>query len=143
MTGKKKKKQKSKSTARSGSKSDKPKAHAASEAIKQISIDESRGLVFQSEDEVYKHFTPQIAALEKEYHTLRNESDTELDELEDIETHLTELLQQPDEVWLSDSVIEYIPLGTFIGYYETEDEEKNFYDMDQREIDEYLLTIFD
>lgn len=93
----------------------------------QIIIDESRGLIFDSENEVVAHFKKQIEFLEKEYHEWRSESDIDLDEIEDIEEHLTELLQEPDEVWLSNDTLEGMSLGTFIGYFEAEEQEINFY----------------
>lgn len=93
----------------------------------QIIIDESRGLIFDSENEVVAHFKKQIDFLEKEYHEWRSESDMDLDEIEDIDEHLTELLQEPDEVWLSNDTLEGMSLGTFIGYFEAEEQEINFY----------------
>lgn len=92
-----------------------------------IVIDESRGLVFKSEDEVYQYFAPQIQTLEEEYKNSRPEKDTASDEIANTQEHLSDLLQEPDEVWLDEGSFEDLPLGTFIGYYETEDEEKNFY----------------
>lgn len=123
MTGKKKKKTKT-----SKSEPASAEVQATTKSIgTTIVIDESRGWAFNDEKEVYEHFAEQIEFLEKEYHMLRNESDTALDDLEDIDNHLAELLQEPDEVWLSEDVLEEISLGTFIGYYETESEEKSFY----------------
>jgi hypothetical protein len=92
-----------------------------------IVIDEGRGLVFNSEAEVIDHFQEQIEKLEKEYNEFRRENDTSLDDIENLDEQLTDLLQEPDEVWLSDDVLPEIPLGTFIGYFETEDEKTNFY----------------
>lgn len=92
-----------------------------------IVIDESRGLAFYTEQEVYEHFTKDIKTLEDEYNNTRPEADTLSDEISSTQENLSDLLQEPDEVWLDETVIEGIPLGTFIGYFETEDEEKNFY----------------
>lgn len=92
-----------------------------------IIIDESRGLIFKTEEEVYEHFSKEIQFLDDEYKHSRPEKDTASDELVNTQENLTELLQEPDEVWLDESYLEGIPLGTFIGYYETEDEENNFY----------------
>ncbi len=93
----------------------------------QIVIDESRGWVFSDESEVVEHFKPQIEQLEKEYHELRSETDIELDNIEHLDEHLADLLQDPDEVWLADDVLEGMPLGIFIGYYEAEDLDISFY----------------
>ncbi len=92
-----------------------------------IIIDESRGLVFKTEDEVYQHFAKEIQILDEEYRNSRPEKDTGSDELVNTQENLSELLQEPDEVWLDENHLEGIPLGTFIGYYETEDEENNYY----------------
>jgi hypothetical protein len=110
VTGKKKKSKKSKETQK-----------------QQIIIDESRGLIFDSEDDVIEHFRSEIETLEKEYHEWRSETDIDLDNIEDLDQHLTELLQDPDEVWLTHDALSGIPLGTFIGYYEAEDHDINFY----------------
>ena len=111
MSGKKKKSKKTKST----------------QGKNPIIIDESRGWVFDSETEVVEHFRPQIEKLEKEYHEWRPETDINIDEIEDIEQHLSELLQEPDEVWLSSQVLDGMALGTFIGYFESEEQDLNFY----------------
>lgn len=93
----------------------------------QIIIDEGRGLIFDSEDDVIEHFRKEIEILEKEYHEWRPETDIDLDDVQDLEEHLTDLLQEPDEVWLSMDAVKGIPLGTFIGYFEAEDADINFY----------------
>lgn len=111
MTDKKKKSKKSKS----------------SQKNPQIIIDESRGWVFGDETEVVEHFKTQIEQLEKEYHELRSETDVELDDIEDLDEHLADLLQDPDEVWLADDVLADIKLGTFIGYFEAEEIDLSFY----------------
>lgn len=92
-----------------------------------IIIDESRGLVFDSEKEVVDHFQNQISALEKEYNEVRREGDTSFDDSQSYEESLSELLQDPDEVWLSLDVFQDIPLATFIGHFESEDGQNNFY----------------
>jgi hypothetical protein len=100
---------------------------AKDQAKTQIIIDEGRGLIFDNENDVVKHFKVEIETLEKEYHELRSESDIDLDEIENIEEHLTELLQEPDEVWISTEVLKDATLGTFIGYFEAEEQDINFY----------------
>src|SRR5690606_25498009 len=76
---------------------------------------------------VVEHFKPQIEQLEKEYHELRSETDVELDNIEDLDQHLSDLLQDPDEVWLAGDVLDGMTLGTFIGYFEAEELDLNFY----------------
>ena len=111
MSGKKKKSKKTKS----------------SQSKSPIIIDEGRGLIFDDENDVVAHFKEQIDALEKEYHEWRPETDIDLDEIEDLDRHLTELLQEPDEVWLSKDALKGISLGTFVGYFEAEEEDISFY----------------
>lgn len=82
-----------------------------------ITIDESRGLVFSSEEEIYKHFVPNIEELEKELNGWRQDTDIG-SEFTQHEFYLTQVLQNPDEVWLSTDVIANIPLGTFIGSFD-------------------------
>lgn len=105
----------------------KSKKSKESQAKNQIIIDEGRGLIFDNENDVVEHFRKEIETLEKEYHEWRTETDIELDDIEDIDQHLTELLQEPDEVWLSTSTLKGISLGTFIGYFEAEEEDISFY----------------
>jgi len=103
------------------------KSKDSQSAKTQIIIDEGRGLIFDDENEVVEHFKKEIETLEKEYHEWRPETDIELDDIEDIDQHLTELLQEPDEVWLSTSTLKGISLGTFVGYFEAEEEDISFY----------------
>lgn len=105
----------------------KSKKSKESQAKAQIIIDEGRGLIFDSEDDVIEHFKNEIETLEKEYHEWRSETDINLEDVEDIDQHLTELLQEPDEVWLSSEVLNGISLGTFIGYFEAEEQDISFY----------------
>lgn len=107
-------------------KSKKPKE---SQAKTQIIIDQSRGLIFDNENDVVEHFKNEIETLEKEYHEWRPETDIGLDDIQNLDEHLTDLLQEPDEVWLSTDALPGISLGTFIGYFEAEaeDEDINFY----------------
>lgn len=105
----------------------KSKKSKDSQAKTQIIIDQSRGLIFDDENDVVEHFKNEIELLEKEYHEWRPETDINLDDIQDLDQHLTELLQEPDEVWLSTDAIKGITLGTFIGYFEAEEEDINFY----------------
>lgn len=89
-----------------------------------IVIDESRGLVFTSEEDIYTYFVPNIEELEKELNSFRSESDIGDDSFDQHEHYLTQVLQNPDEVWLSNDVLPNTPLGTFIGNFEGE---PNFY----------------
>jgi hypothetical protein len=65
----------------------------------QIVIDESRGLVFETEDELYDHFLPQIQTLEKEYFSLRAKDDIAEKDFAEYESLLNLVLDEPDEIW--------------------------------------------
>ncbi|MGE0526699.1 MAG: PBECR2 nuclease fold domain-containing protein [Bdellovibrionales bacterium] len=64
-----------------------------------IIIDESNGLVFESEDDLYSHFQDEIHTLEREFFDLRRESDIPEEGFKDFDVHLDRLLDDPDEVW--------------------------------------------
>lgn len=64
-----------------------------------IIIDEANGLVFSSEEELYRHFNAEIEKLEKEFFKLRRRDDIPEGEFARFEQNLTALLEDPDEVW--------------------------------------------
>ncbi len=64
-----------------------------------IVIDESKGLVFESEAALYTHFQSDISALESEFLSLRQEDDIVESEFEKYDAQLDRLLDDPDEVW--------------------------------------------
>jgi hypothetical protein len=64
-----------------------------------IVIDESKNLVFATEDELYEHFVDEITYLENEFFGLRGQDDISDDKFEEFEENLTALLDQPDEIW--------------------------------------------
>jgi phage-Barnase-EndoU-ColicinE5/D-RelE like nuclease2 len=64
-----------------------------------IVIDESEGLVFQSEQELYSHFEEEIQVLENEFFALRGKEDINEHEFSHYDGQLERLLDDPDEVW--------------------------------------------
>lgn len=64
-----------------------------------IVIDEAKGLVFSSEEDLYRHFNQEIEDLEKEFFRLRGKGDIPEGEFANYEKNLTTLLEDPDEVW--------------------------------------------
>jgi len=82
-----------------------------------IVIDEARGLIFGSEDELYDHFVPQIQLLEKEYFTLRADIDLKEDQFGDYEELLQQVLDDPDEVWEDVTSIHGFTVRNYIGHY--------------------------
>jgi hypothetical protein len=82
-----------------------------------IVIDESRGLVFQSEDELYDHFLPQIQSLEKEYFTARANSDVQEKDFAHYEELLNQVLEDPDEIWEDAQSIHGFKVRSYVGHY--------------------------
>lgn len=68
-------------------------------ASEHIIIDESRGLVFESEQQLYAHFANEIGTLEEEFFKLRETSDIQEADFSNYDPQLEELLDDPDEVW--------------------------------------------
>jgi hypothetical protein len=64
-----------------------------------IVIDESNGLIFASEDELYVHFEKEIQILEREFFELRDENDIEEPKFAKYDEQLEIVLDDPDEVW--------------------------------------------
>ncbi len=87
-----------------------------------IVIDESRGLVFSSEDELYNHFLPQIQILEKEYFASRSKGDVPESEFEGYEELLGNLLDDPDEVWEDAQSIRGFKVHNYVGHFSSETE---------------------
>ena len=91
-----------------------------------IVIDEARGLSFGTEDELYDHFVPQIQLLEKEYFTLRSDSDLKEDHFGDYEELLDQVLEDPDEIWEDATSIHGFTVRNYVGHY-TADGESVYY----------------
>jgi hypothetical protein len=82
-----------------------------------IVIDESRGLVFSTEEELYDHFLPQIHALEKEFFLARAKTDIAEKDFAKYEELLNVVLDDPDEVWEDATSIHGFTVRTYIGHY--------------------------
>lgn len=110
---------KSSSLAKTSSEKSKPKAASKREELmkERIVIDESRGLVFQSEDELYDHFLPQIQSLEKEYFTSRSDEDVHEKDFAKYEDLLNLVLDDPDEIWEDATSIHGFRVRTYVGHY--------------------------
>ncbi len=64
-----------------------------------IVIDEAQGLIFETETDLYAHFENEIQVLEREFFTLREETDISEREFDKYNPQLDRLLDDPDEVW--------------------------------------------
>jgi len=87
-----------------------------------IVIDESHGLVFQSEDELYDHFLPQIHSLEKEYFSARADGDIHENDFERYEELLNQVLDDPDEVWEDATSIHGFNVRSYVAHYTSKNE---------------------
>lgn len=87
-----------------------------------IIIDEKRGLVFSSEEELYDHFLPQTQKLEKEFFLARKNSDIPEQDFEQYEALLSHVLNDPDEIWLDTEKLKNYDLHTYVGHYLVQDE---------------------
>ena len=92
-----------------------------------IVIDQSHGLVFQSEEELYDHFLPQIQALEKEYFSARTNEDIQDKDFDTYEGLLNQVLDDPDEIWEDATSIYGFKVRTYLGHYASTSGETLFY----------------
>jgi hypothetical protein len=86
-----------------------------------IIIDEAKGLVFETEEDLYQHFHPQIQALEKEYIRTRASSDIPDKEFSHYEPLLSKVLDDPDEVWEDNRTVAGQTVYNYVGHYLYED----------------------
>lgn len=92
-----------------------------------IVIDQSSGLVFSTEDELYDHFLPQIQALEKEYFESRAENDVQESAFAEYEELLQKVLDDPDEVWEDATTIHGMKVRSYVGHFQSEEGESIYY----------------
>lgn len=97
-----------------------------------IIIDEKKGLTFESEDALYKHFFKEISFLEEEFFRIRPKTDLPEEDFEKYEENLSVLLDDPDEVWEDDQTIKNTLLTVYIRKFENpnkddEDDETPLY----------------
>lgn len=85
-----------------------------------IVIDEAKGLVFDSESELYDHFSNEIQFLEQEFFELRAESGSDIPE-EDFEKYnanLSGTLDDPDEIWMDTETFSDTTLYIYLRYFD-------------------------
>lgn len=87
-----------------------------------IVINQSEGLVFSSEEELYNHFSKDIKLLEKHFFSLRKDDDIALDDFSEFEECLPLLLEEPLEVWQDDETFSDFSVMNYIGEFEDEEE---------------------
>lgn len=105
----------------------KRRAHREEFLKEQIVIDETQGLVFSSEEELYDHFLPQIQALEKEYFTSRAKDDIHEKDFGDYEVLLNQVLDDPDEIWEDDSLVPGSRVRTYVAHFTSAEDKESVY----------------
>ena len=113
-----------------------------------IVIDESKGLVFQTEREMYDHFQPQIQMLEAELKTHRGSDDVKASEFERFEPLLQQVIDDPDEVWEDAVSVHGSKVTSYVGHYiavtpgsETRVDEKSGSSKDANEEGVYYVAL--
>lgn len=89
-------------------------ASRRSSDTKLIAVDETAGLIFESEEAMYGYFQPSIDKLEAEYSELRTPEDFNDEEQIEKEHYLEVTLDEPDEVWLDERTCSEYPIYHFI-----------------------------
>ena len=92
-----------------------------------IVIDDDKGLIFNSEDELYQHFFEEISTLEQEFFATRPKDDIDESEFNRYESNLTALLDAPDEIWFDKETIKGKQFHVFIKKFVSEDDENPLY----------------
>lgn len=91
-----------------------------------IVIDEQKNWIFKSEAELFKHFKSSISSLEKEYLSLRKKDDFSDKEAELMGELLDLTLDEPDQIWMDNSVSNDFPIYHFHRMFEN-DEHRIYY----------------
>lgn len=100
---------------KSKSRAKKKKTTTASDRDQElIVIDESAGLIFETEAELSAYFEESIAALESEYQALRTSEDFSDDDQVKLEEFLELTLDEPDEIWRDEKTFKEYPLHIFV-----------------------------
>lgn len=105
-----------KEVAKSGSHSDRHKAKGLT-VKNPIVIDEAKGLVFETERDMYNHFQPQIQMLESEVKSHRLDTDIEAKEFSKFEPLLQQVIDDPDEIWEDVVTVHGAKVTSYVGHY--------------------------
>lgn len=92
-----------------------------------IIIDKENDLIFNSEDEVLKHFATPIKVLEKEFLKLRTKEDYTDEESMGKEEELEDLLHSPDEVWEDSETVEGMVIYNFLKAFEDPEKDEIYF----------------
>lgn len=92
-----------------------------------IVLDAAKGLVFQTEDDLYNHFASDIESLESEFAKLRSSGDIPEKDFRRYEDQLAQTLDSPDEVWRDTDRLPGVELNVFIKEFTPETGEPLYY----------------
>jgi hypothetical protein len=104
---------------------------------KTIVIDESQGLVFETERELYNHFQPQISMLEAEVLANRSSKDLPASEFRKYEPLLQQVIDDPDEIWEDAVSIHGLRVTSYVGHYITDSSKS----LDDKEAGVYYVAL--
>ncbi len=79
-----------------------------------IVIDEGKGLIFSTEEDLLEYFRPVVDVLEKKFFSLRSDTDISVEDHEKYEKYLNATLDYPDEVWEDTFTVEGEILNHFV-----------------------------
>lgn len=102
-----------------------PKLSSKTKSIKKkfherelIVIDEAQGLIFENEKTLFGYFNPTIEGLESKYQKhYRNTEDYTEEEVQERMDRLEITLDDPDEIWLSQSTSREYSIHTFVRHF--------------------------
>ncbi|MBC86710.1 MAG: peptidase [Bdellovibrionaceae bacterium] len=100
------------------------KINSDSDPGQEIVIDRDKGLVFRSEEELYKHFEKDIEQLESQFFNWRKEADVAEKDFDKFEHRLTDTLEDPDEIWRDNETLLKEPVCIYLKVFEKESARK-------------------
>lgn len=80
-------------------------------------IDEAKGLVFKTEEEMTNHFSKAIAQIEEEYNSLLHEDDIQPEHQHEFEVYLESTLDEPDFIWKDENTSQKKDLGFDVHFF--------------------------
>ena len=93
-----------------------------------IVIDQEKGLIFSSEEELYEHFMNEIKELESEFFELRSiSSDISENDFVKFENNLNDVLEDPDEIWEDGGSLKDRRLAIYIRNFTEKEEDPLFH----------------
>lgn len=85
-----------------------------------IVIDQDKQWIFDSEEDLYKHFNAPIQSLEQEYRSLRTKDDFSDSDAVLMKDLLDLTLEEPDQIWMDNEISKEFPVYHFHRMFESE-----------------------